>query len=736
MADTIAIAIATATAEAAPSDILNEALAVERSGDVEAARQTMRMLRQRVPFWDEVPLRLAESYRRERDVAAAHREYEATLDLNPRRPEALIGLGTVLLVRGDAAGAQSLFLRCCGVAPDRVEAWDALGATLLLSGDHGAAESAFAEAQRLDPENIDVAIRRVDASIAAGSDEGERARIEIACANDPANPALLTAHAMLLERAGDRSAAIELIDAATVLAPDHPKPQALLAQMLIRANRMAEAAGALELAIALSPDDIALRNNRAAVLVRQQRHREARDELESLIAEHGDQPGLLCNLANALVSLGCQDEGVAVARRAIAREPSLHLSWRTLSNALPYCDGIGGAELLAANRRAGDLLVRRALPELTNTPDPERRLRVGLLSPTLKTHPVGWLTIAGFESLDPAKFELHCFGAMFPDDVIHRRFRAIATGWHVLDRSAPDQIAERIRELGIDIMIDLGGYGDQGMITLCANRLAPVQVKWVGSQNHSSGLAEMDWFVTDRWETPDHLARFYSERLMTMPDGYVVYSPPTYAPDVTDLPAPRNGYVTFGCFNNLAKINRGTIAGWSSVLAAIPGSRLVIKCHQMADADTRERLRTDFAAHGIAADRIELRAGSPHRDLLAQYGDIDIVLDPFPYAGGLTTCEALWMGVPVLTLPGETFASRHSASHLSNIGLADWVAADLDDYRAIACRWAGDLPGLAELRRGLRPRMKASPLCDAPRFGRHLGAALRSAWHHWCEAQA
>ena len=719
-------------AEAAPSEALNEALALERAGEVAEARQAMQALRAQVPFWDEVPLRLAESFRRERDFAAAQPEYEAALALNPRRPEALIGLGTVLLSRGDAMGAQSLFLRCCGVAPDRVEAWDALGATLLLSGDAGAAESAFAEAQRLDPENIDVAIRRVDAAIAAGAEEGERARIEISAEHDPANPALLTAQAILTERAGDRSIALELLDAATALAPEHPKPQALLAQMLIRANRMPEALRALEQAIALAPDDIALRNNRAAALVRQQRHREARDELEALITEHGDQPGLLCNLANALVSLGCQDEGVAVSRRAITREPTQALSWRTLSNALPYCDGIGGAELLATNRRASELLARRALPPLANTPEPGRRLRIGLLSPTLKTHPVGWFTIAGFEALDPTHFEIHCFGAMFPDDVIHRRFRAIATGWHVLDRSAPNEIAERIRDLGIDIMIDLGGYGDQGMLPLCAHRLAPVQVKWVGSQNHSTGLAEMDWFITDRWETPDHLARFYSERLMILPDGYVVYSPPTYAPDVVELPALRNGHVTFGCFNNLAKINRGTIAGWSSALAAVPGSRMVIKCHQMADADTRARLRGDFAAHGIEADRIELRAGSPHRDLLAQYGDIDIVLDPFPYAGGLTTCEALWMGVPVLTLPGETFASRHSASHLSNVGLSDWLATGLDDYRAIAQRWADDVPALAELRRGLRPRMKASPLCDAPRFGRNLGAALRDAWHRWC----
>jgi predicted O-linked N-acetylglucosamine transferase (SPINDLY family) len=283
-------------------------------------------------------------------------------------------------------------------------------------------------------------------------------------------------------------------------------------------------------------------------------------------------------------------------------------------------------------------------------------------------------------------------------------------------------------------LIDLGGYGDLGMMPLCAHRLAPIQMKWVGSQNHSTGLAEMDWFITDRWETPASLAGLYSERLQTLPDGYVCYSPPPYAPDVAALPALASGQVTFGCFNNLAKVTRGTVVAWARILCAVPASRLLVKCHQMVDPITRARLLADFATQGVTADRIVTRAGSPHRDLLGQYSDVDIVLDPFPYTGGLTTCEALWMGVPVVTLAGEIFAARHSASHLSNIGLADWVAGDLDRYHHIATTRARDLASLAVLRQGLRARMKASPLCDGRRFGRNLGSALRAAWQDWCAA--
>ena len=190
--------------------------------------------------------------------------------------------------------------------------------------------------------------------------------------------------------------------------------------------------------------------------------------------------------------------------------------------------------------------------------------------------------------------------------------------------------------------------------------------------------------------------------------------------------------MTFGCFNNLAKLTPAVIATWSRVLRAVPDSRLVLKTHQFADPETRQLLLADFVTNGIDMARIELRGASGHREFLRQYNDVDFVLDPFPYSGGLTTCEALWMGVPTLTLPGQTFASRHSASHMSNVGLADWLAADVDEYVAQAVARAADPIGLAALRDGMRDRVKSSPLCDSARFGESLGAALRGAWRDWC----
>jgi predicted O-linked N-acetylglucosamine transferase (SPINDLY family) len=516
------------------------------------------------------------------------------------------------------------------------------------------------------------------------------------------------------------------------LAPDDPVPAGFLGERLARTARLHEAEVALRRAVELDPDNPKLRNDHAATLMRMHRHGEARTLLQSVIDEHGDEPQVLCNLANVTCCLGCQEEAVALATRAVTMAPDALNPRRSLLGALAYSDGISGTEILAAARACAERLPRTAMADFANRADPDRPLRVGMLSGMLKTHPVGWLTVAGFEALDPAAFTLVGLAHNTWSDGIARRFRAVATEWHEVEGLSDEALARKAREIGIDVLIDLGGYGEGSRMGACARRLAPVQVKWVGMQSHTTGMPEMDWMLTDRWETPRDLAHLYTERLLLMPDGYACYSPPPYAPDVASLPALANGHVTFGCFNNLAKVTPRVIATWCSVLGRVRDSRLVLKTHQFNDPATTERVRAAFAAHGIAAERVELRGPSGHRAFMGEYNGIDIVLDPFPYSGGLTTCEALWMGVPTVTVPGEIFASRHSVSHLSNVGLADWVAPDLAGYVALAVAKASDTVALAALRSGLRARVKASPLCDAPRFGRSLGVALRSAWRDWC----
>ena len=712
--------------------LLNLALAEHSCGEPRAARRRMRDVARAMPVWEEPVLRLAESLRARRP-RLAERLYAQVLDIAPGRREALIASGVLHLRRGDAATAQLLLLRACGVAPEAMEAWDALGLALLAGNNPAMALTAFNQAARLAPTNPEITLHAVKAAMAAGQAEAELARLQARIAAAPSDPVPLIAAAALHEHLGQPDQAIDLLEAAEVLAPA-ALPAAMLGTLLAGANRVAEAAAALGRAHARDPGNTRIANDYAAVLMRQYRHATAHALLADLVARHGPSETVLSNLTTATVNLGQQDQAVRHARAALALAPRSPLAHRTLCNTLPYHPDTTGAALLAALRTCSAQLARPApaMPFL-GSKEAERLLRIGLLSGGLRTHPVGWLTVAGFEALDPARHALIALAQTTGTDALARRFQAIAREWHDTGRMDDAALAEKSRALGLDLVIDLGGYGDTGRMAACARRLAPVQVKWVGMQNHSSGLAEMDWMITDRWETPADLAHLYSERLLVMPDGYVCYSPPAYAPDVSPLPAARHAGVTFGCFNNLAKVTPRVIETWSEILRALPTARLILKTHQFADAETGARIHAAFAAHGVAADRVLLRGSSRHRDFLAEYNEVDIVLDPFPYCGGLTTCEALWMGVPTLTLPGEIFAARHSLSHLSNAGLADWAAPDRAAYVAMAVARAGDIPALAALRAGLRARVAASPLCDGARFGRHLGQALRHAWRAWCD---
>jgi predicted O-linked N-acetylglucosamine transferase (SPINDLY family) len=243
----------------------------------------------------------------------------------------------------------------------------------------------------------------------------------------------------------------------------------------------------------------------------------------------------------------------------------------------------------------------------------------------------------------------------------------------------------------------------------------------------------MDYILADRYEIPPQSEGYYRERVLRMPDGYICYDPPGYAPPVSPLPAREKGYVTFAAFHNPAKITPQVVEVWGRVLRRLPPAQLVLQYRGMDDPSVAGRLADLFAGRGIDKDRLEFLGLSPHAELLARYQRVDVALDTFPYNGGLTTCEALWMGVPVVACPGETFASRHSLSHLSNVGLTETIAADLDEYVKLAVTLAGDLPRLAALRAGLRERMASSPLCDGKRFAESFAEVLRGVWRDWCE---
>jgi protein O-GlcNAc transferase len=291
-------------------------------------------------------------------------------------------------------------------------------------------------------------------------------------------------------------------------------------------------------------------------------------------------------------------------------------------------------------------------------------------------------------------------------------------------------LAAKILDDEIDILVDLTGHSAHNRLLVFARKPAPIQVTWAGYVG-TTGLSAIDYLISDQYSTHADEEKFYSETVVRMPDGWLCYDPPGYAPEVGPLPFIENTYVTFASFSNPAKINEEVVDTWADILADVENSRLLIKYKSINSEHNSKRLIKLFEAKGVDRSRLTLEGQSPHVELLARYNDVDIALDPFPYSGGLTTYEALWMGVPVITTPGQTFASRHSFSHLSTIGLPELIAKDRNDYIRLAIELANDVGKIANLRAGLRNRMANSPICDVDRFAAGFTTVMQRIWRDW-----
>jgi len=653
---------------------------------------------------------------------------------HPRVPDILHLLGLVMLQADRPGEAKKYLKKADKVAPGSAEILTLLGCAYHREGRAKQAIGTLRDAVKAQPGYADAHYNL--GLVLEETGDLDRAMVHYRDAIE-ADPDLAAAHynlGLALKKTGQRDKAAAHYRKAIQAAPGEADALNALGVVLMELGELAEAREYLDQAVALQPDTAEYRYNLGNLLRKQDALTKATETYEAALELNPAYIEAINNLGFTFQDQGRIDDAFALYHHALTLDGNLASTHSNLIFCMNYSPKHDGEAILAEARKWNDLhaapLARHIKPH-RNEKDENRRLRLGYVSADFRKHPVGFFFEPVIGAHDGDAFETFCYAASDTDDAVTKRIRGHAGHWVNITGMDDGQAAERIRQDQIDILVDCSGHTGDNRLKVFARKPAPVQATGFGLFG-TTGVEAIDAILTDPRETPEGSEALYSETVVRLPDGYVCYQPPDYAAEPSPPPFAGNGFITFGCFNNLAKVTPEVVALWSEILDAVPGSRILLKTSALDDPPARERYLGLFAANGIDGERVLLSGRDPHEKFIAAYGQIDIALDPFPYSGGLTTLEALWMGVPVITLAGETFAERHSASHLGNIGLGELVCDSQREYAACATGLAGDAKRLAGLRAGLRERMGASPVCNAGRYTRNLEAAYRSLWQQWC----
>ena len=685
-----------------PDCLTNLALALKALGKLEASLDCWHRLLALRPSSAEAHYNcanvLANMKRREEAVASLRQ----ALRYKPDFAEAHNGLGVLLLEMGRPEEAAAAFRQALAHRPDFADALNNLGNALVEMGRAAEAIIAFSKSRELQPENPIVYynagnalkdLRRPEQSIAA-------------------------------------------YRRALALKPDYVKAANNLGLMLTVTGRYEEAADAFRHAIAVDPDCAEAYNNLGKTLKDQGRMEQAMEVLPRAMALN-PKFALACNnLAIVLTDIGQLEKGLETFRRAIDLDPGNALIHSNLVFCLQYLHGNDGALLLNEARRwdsrHGEPLRKNIAPHANNR-ETGRGLRIGYISCDFRDHVVSRFLYRLFQNHDHQQYEIRCYCDVPYPDRVTESLKACVDGWHDIVNMPDAGVAEMIRGHGVDILVDLTGHTTGSRLLALARKPAPIQISYLGHPG-TTGLATIDYRLTDGLaDPPGRTEAFYTETLLRLPRTNWCYAPPDDLPEVAAPPVSQGHPLCFGSFNKLSKVAPQTMNLWAQILKDMIGSRLFLKDRALADPLTRERIRREFELRGITSERLDM-AGFEN-DMASHfrmYGRVDIALDTFPYNGTTTTCEAMWMGVPVVTLAGETHLARVGASLLTNVGLPELIASSPQEYISIAAGLAGNHARLQELRGGLRQRMLASPLMDGRQFARDVEAAYRDVWRRWC----
>jgi len=654
---------------------------------------------------------------RDGKLDAARRSYRSVLSEMPGDAWCWHLLGVLRLQEegGGVAGPAEL-TRALALDSEFVAAHLTLGDIAQRHGDRGLARRAFRRGAALAP-----GTEESQSLLASLDDQPLRHRrraVALAASNGAVWCNLADAELNLANLARASAA----VRRSLALSPDLAESHANHAGTLVGLEQWSEAGMAAKRALALFPLHGGARINLAASLRRQGRLVLARRHCRQAVAAAPDVASTMAETAATVLALGRANESVVINRRALAVADASRVG-SNLVFALCYVPDVKPALIL---REA-----RRQVPRSRAEKAPSRRtpegspIVVGYLSPDLARHPVGYFLLPVLRHHRASRFRSVCYSTRRVHDRLSEELRSAASTWVGAADLDDDALAARVTADGIDILVDLAGHTAGARLGVFARRPASVQATWAGFPG-TTGASWIDYVIGDAVEIPPGAESGYSERPVRLPGSYVCYVPPDYAPSPGPLPAISAGSVSFGCFNNPAKFNDGVFRAWARILMMCPDSRLILRWHSFMDHAVADEFRLRLASCGLPPASVDIGGCSDHGQLLAAYRDIDVALDPFPYTGGLTTLEALWMGVPVVTLAGETFAGRHSASHLTAAGLEPWITSSVESYIATAIDWAGRLGELADLRSTLRSRLQRTTLIDGAAFTRNLEAAYEA----------
>lgn len=715
------------------SEAMRAALEHHRTGRLPQAESLYRQILQVAPNHAEALYHLGViAYQMGRSESAVELIGKA-ISAKPFEPTYYSTLGLALQNQGKLNEAVACYRKALSVSPDLVEAHYNLGGALLQQGKPDEAVASYQRALLARPDYAEAHNNLGVALLRQGKPDEAAASHRRALTLRPDHAEAHNNLGMALKAQGMLDEAVGSYREALTLRPEFAQAHYNLGNALLQRGKADEALTSYRQAVSLRPGFAEAHYNLGNALLRSARPDEALASYRQALSFERDHAEAHNNLGLALLQCGKLDEGVASYRAAISFKADYAEAYSNLLFAVYFYSRLSPAKLIAECERFAaqfEAPLRARWQRHRNIREPGRRLKVGYVSPDFRRHAVAYFIEPILANHERDRVEVHCYYNHAHRDEFTGRLAGYADHWLDCEHMTDEELAGRIRADGIDILIDLSGHTAGNRMLTFARKPAPIQITHLGCPGASTGLAAMDYRLTDAYADPAGAEAYYTEKLLRLPGSQWCYRPDQDIPETVALPAQQNGYITFGSFHAFSKIYKPCIELWAQLLRAVPESRLLMVT--VPDGALRQQLKEQFAALGVPAERLQLYGKLPQSEFLRMFQRADIALDPFPVTGATTTCEALCMGVPLISLAGTRCMSRMGLSILSAAGLQELIAATPEEYVRTALNLAQNLPRLEALHAGLRARVAASPLVDGAKFTRNLERIYREVWTEWC----